>query len=147
MERKRREQGSADSILAQNGEEIELDIDALPSATVVRLYNLVVLGREKGAKPPKKKGGRRSGGGHGFPAGTRKKVNDEHEAERIRRMEEQLASFHGGNGAAGGGAAGGGAPEGDECEQWADPPVDCRWTDSGPSPPPDSDSEEDSEDE
>jgi bromodomain-containing factor 1 len=92
----------------QNGEEIELDIDALPPATIVRLYNLVVRGLTTPRRPKGKKPGRRPGpqGPHnGGSGGSRKKVNDEHEAERIRRMEQQLARFDGGP-AGGGGVAG-----------------------------------------
>lgn len=99
--------------LGDNGEEIELDIDALPAATVVRLYNLVVKGITKPVKPKTKKPGRRSGPQpHG---GNRKKVNDAHEAERIRRMEQQLASFHGASG--GGGNGGGGNGDGDDGDE------------------------------
>ena len=73
----------------QSGE-IELDIDTLPADTVVKLYNLVVRGgRKLTRKVLKPKGGRKATGG-----ANRKTMNEAEEAERIRRMEEQLASFN-----------------------------------------------------
>ncbi len=68
-------------------------------------------------KPKTKKPGRRSGPQpHG---GNRKKVNDAHEAERIRRMEQQLASFHGASGGGGNGGGGNGdGDDGDEDGEW-----------------------------
>ncbi|WWC85549.1 uncharacterized protein L201_000413 [Kwoniella dendrophila CBS 6074] len=100
--------------LGANNEEIELDIDALPVATVIKLYNLV-CGRGKGGS----KAGRKSVGGAGggtkkaakkaSGSGTKTRVNEREEAERIRQMEAQLQSF---DSRASGGVASGAAGTG-----------------------------------
>lgn len=72
-------------------QEIELDIDSLPADTVLRLYNLVCRGRKRGPKKPKPQP-RKSGFG-GAPG--RKHLNEQEEADRIRKMEAKLQSFEG----------------------------------------------------
>jgi bromodomain-containing factor 1 len=70
-------------------QEIELDMNSLPSATVIKLYNLVCKGgrkRGKKAKPQPRKSG--FGGAPG-----RKHLNEQEEADRIRKMEAQLQAF------------------------------------------------------
>ncbi|TXT12465.1 uncharacterized protein COLE_02875 [Cutaneotrichosporon oleaginosum] len=69
-------------------QEIELDMNSLPPATVVKLYNLVCKGRKRGkkAKPQPRKSG--FGGAPG-----RKHLNEQEEADRIRKMEAQLQAF------------------------------------------------------
>ncbi|BEI83743.1 hypothetical protein CcaverHIS002_0403470 [Cutaneotrichosporon cavernicola] len=69
-------------------EEIELDMNSLPPATVVKLYNLVCKGRKRGKKV--KPQPRKSGFG-GAPG--RKHLNEQEEADRIRKMEAQLQAF------------------------------------------------------
>ncbi|WWD06100.1 hypothetical protein V865_004185 [Kwoniella europaea PYCC6329] len=103
--------------LGANNEEIELDIDSLPVATVAKLYNLVCRGRRGGSKPGRKSlGGASAGpGGSAKKAGkkasggvTKRSVNEREEAERIRRMEAQLQSFDSRAGGAGQGLGSGG---------------------------------------
>ncbi|GMK58914.1 hypothetical protein CspeluHIS016_0603560 [Cutaneotrichosporon spelunceum] len=69
-------------------QEIELDMNSLPPATVVQLYNLVCKGRKRGKKT--KPQPRKSGFG-GAPG--RKHLNEQEEADRIRKMEAQLQAF------------------------------------------------------
>ncbi|KAK1926264.1 putative Bromodomain transcription initiation factor [Papiliotrema laurentii] len=86
--------------LGSNNEEIELDIDTLPARTVTKLYNLVVRGGRKAPKNknrPLKKTGRKATGG-----ANRKFMNEDEEADRIRKMEAQLQSFDAGKSQAGG---------------------------------------------
>ncbi|RXK37656.1 hypothetical protein M231_05068 [Tremella mesenterica] len=73
--------------------EIELDIDSLPPLTQVKLYNLVCRGGRKLTRKVQKSkpslgSGRKATGGT-----ARKSMNEQEEAERIRRMEEQLKGF------------------------------------------------------
>lgn len=76
---------------SQNNDEIELDIDSLPARTVLKLYNLVVRGRKTGrSKAGAKKTGRKATGG-----ANRKFMNEDEEAERIRKMEEKLNTYEG----------------------------------------------------
>lgn len=82
----------------QSNQEIELDIDSLPPATVIRLYNLVCRGgRGSGSKRGRGGGGvAKKAGGTGRKAMggvSRRSVNEREEAERIRRMEQQLQAF------------------------------------------------------
>ncbi|KAL1412072.1 transcription initiation at TATA-containing promoter protein [Vanrija albida] len=77
-------------------QEIELDIDSLPNATVLKLYNLVCRGR-KGRGKKNKVQPRKSGFG-GAPG--RKHLNEQEEADRIAKMEAQLQSFEGRSSAA-----------------------------------------------
>ncbi|ORY31924.1 hypothetical protein BCR39DRAFT_479450 [Naematelia encephala] len=81
--------------LGNNNEEIELDIDALPPRTVYKLYKLVCgpkrkMGRKSNSAmgQSSKKPGRKGTGGV-----SRKSMNEQEEADRIRRMEAQLQSF------------------------------------------------------
>ncbi|WVF66399.1 hypothetical protein IAT40_001139 [Kwoniella sp. CBS 6097] len=85
--------------LGANNEEIELDIDSLPQATVVKLYNLVCRGGKTGKRAKQgsaKKASKKATGG-----ASRKSVNEREEAERIKRMEAQLQSFDARGNAAG----------------------------------------------
>lgn len=92
--------------MQQSNEEIELDIESLPSRTVVQLYNLVCRGRT-----PKKGAGRPRGpiSGLGGSSGAipgrkpgrkpgKKHLNEQEEAARIQRMEDQLKNFERGGG-------------------------------------------------
>lgn len=85
----------------QDGGEIELDIDSLPAPTQIKLYNLVCKPAKRLAGPRKpaavgKKPGRK-------PGAPRRSMDEQAEADRIRRMEAQLQSFtSGGAGGAGG---------------------------------------------
>lgn len=69
----------------QASEEIELDIESLPAATVLKLYNLVV------------RKAKRKGTGKGNKGGTgglnRKTTNEDAESERIRALEEKIKQF------------------------------------------------------
>ncbi|KAL7414367.1 hypothetical protein BDY24DRAFT_386720 [Mrakia frigida] len=79
-------------VRCQSSEEIELDIESLPAATVLKLYNLVVRGPKK---PRSRKGG--GGGNKGGTGGLNRKSMDEGvEAERIRKLEAQAAAFEAG---------------------------------------------------
>ncbi|WVW81512.1 hypothetical protein I302_103506 [Kwoniella bestiolae CBS 10118] len=98
--------------LGANNEEIELDIDSLPVATVIKLYNLVCKGKI-GSKPGRKSLGGAGAGGSAKKQGkkasggvTKRGVNEREEAERIRRMEAQLQSFDSRGGAGAGPALG-----------------------------------------
>ncbi|WVQ94014.1 hypothetical protein IAU59_001092 [Kwoniella sp. CBS 9459] len=89
--------------LGANNEEIELDIDSLPQATVLKLYNLVCRGgktgkrgKQAGGAGSAKKASKKATGG-----ASRKSVNEREEAERIKRMEAQLQSFDARGNAAG----------------------------------------------
>ena len=82
----------------ENGE-IELDIDALPSVTQIKLYSLVCRPLGKRARgslsgAPGKK--RPATGGHG-----RKRIDQDAENARIQRMEAQLQNFQNAGGAGG----------------------------------------------
>jgi bromodomain-containing factor 1 len=81
---------------AGQNEEIELDIDSLPPATVVKLYNLVCRGGRKPGRPKGqtavgqgKKPGRKGTGGV-----SKRSMNEQEEAARIKRMEQQLQNFN-----------------------------------------------------
>ncbi|KAJ4476755.1 bromodomain-containing protein [Lentinula aciculospora] len=77
-------------------EEIELEIDLLPTAVLTRLYNVVV--RPMKAAPPKRN---RPGKGTGTGGLKRKSMDEEVEAEKIRQLEQRMAMFdQGANGAA-----------------------------------------------
>ena len=85
------------------GKEIELDIDQLPQAVLLKLYNTVM-------RPIKAKtvgAGRPAGGprhaSHGGTGGLkRKSMDEEAEAERIRLLEERIRLFDHGAQAANG---------------------------------------------
>lgn len=78
------------SLHHQASDEIELDIESLPNATVLKLYELVVRGPKK-AKQVKKSGN--GGNKHATGGLNRKSMNEEVEAERIRKLEAKLAGF------------------------------------------------------
>ncbi|KAJ3872123.1 hypothetical protein F5051DRAFT_445486 [Lentinula edodes] len=81
-------------------EEIELEIDMLPTAVLTRLYNVVV--RPLKAAPPKRN---RPGKGTGTGGLKRKSMDEEVEAEKIRQLEQRMRLFdQGANGAAPSGA-------------------------------------------
>lgn len=75
--------------LLQNSDEIELDIESLPPATVLKLYNLVVRGPKKAKR---EKTGKNK---HGTGGLARKSMNEEVEAEKIRMLEAKLGAFDG----------------------------------------------------
>lgn len=80
----------------QSNQEIELDIDSLPPATVIRLYNLVCRGGRGSGSKRGRGGVVKKAGGTGRKAMggvSRRSVNEREEAERIRRMEQQLQAF------------------------------------------------------
>ncbi|WVN87363.1 uncharacterized protein L203_102541 [Cryptococcus depauperatus CBS 7841] len=81
--------------LGDNDNEIELDIDALPAATITRLYNLVCRsGRGASSKRGRGGGVKKSGTGRKAMGGVNKRsVDEREEAERIKRMEAQLQMF------------------------------------------------------
>ncbi len=66
-------------------EEIELDIDSLPSQVLMKLYNFVL--RPLKTAPPKRSRG--VGGGTGGL--KRKSMDEDVEAERIRQLEQRIA--------------------------------------------------------
>jgi bromodomain-containing factor 1 len=99
----------------QHNDEIELDIDALPSGTIAQLYNLVIKGIEPGQAPPRKKKtgpkpgqngqrhqdhaggpkrpGKKAGGmGGGGKGGGGSK--NQSEAERIKMLEAELSRLN-----------------------------------------------------
>ncbi|AAW46194.2 hypothetical protein CNBK1170 [Cryptococcus deneoformans B-3501A] len=79
-----------------SNQEIELDIDSLPPATVIRLYNLVCRGGRGSGSKRGRGGVVKKAGGTGRKAMggvSRRSVNEREEAERIRRMEQQLQAF------------------------------------------------------
>ena len=77
----------------QSNEEIELEIDLLPSHVLTKLYNFVV--RPTKVQPPKRT---RPGGGKGTGTGglKRKSMDEDAEAEKIRVLEQRMALFNGG---------------------------------------------------
>ncbi|ODN97046.1 hypothetical protein I350_08025 [Cryptococcus amylolentus CBS 6273] len=83
--------------LGSENQEIELDIDSLPAATISRLYNLVCRGQRGGhAKRGRGSGKKATGTGRKAMGGvSRRSVNEREEAERIRKMEAQLQAFSG----------------------------------------------------
>ncbi|WVQ76401.1 hypothetical protein IAR50_006067 [Cryptococcus sp. DSM 104548] len=82
--------------LGSENQEIELDIDSLPAATISRLYNLVCRG-QRGGHAKRGRGGKKAAGtGRKAMGGvSRRSVNEREEAERIRKMEAQLQAFSG----------------------------------------------------
>ncbi|KAL1762446.1 Bromodomain-containing protein [Schizophyllum commune] len=79
--------------IAASNEEIELEIDLLPSHVLTKLYNFVV--RPTKVQPPKRT---RPGGGKGTGTGglKRKSMDEDAEAEKIRVLEQRMALFNGG---------------------------------------------------
>ena len=94
----------------QSNEEIELEIDLLPSHVLTKLYNFVV--RPTKVQPPKRT---RPGGSKGTGTGglKRKSMDEDAEAEKIRVLEQRMALFNGGGADSGSASAPavGGNPE------------------------------------
>ncbi|RDX56080.1 Bromodomain-containing protein [Lentinus brumalis] len=86
-------------------EEIELEIDQLPSAVLTKLYNFVI----RPMKPPVKRP--RTGKGTGTGGLKRKSMDEDVESKKIRALEEKLKSFENGGRASGGGSNGAAAAE------------------------------------
>ncbi|KAI0067882.1 Bromodomain-containing protein [Artomyces pyxidatus] len=75
-------------------EEIELEIDTLPSAVLTKLYNFVLRPlRQPPAKRP------RTGKGTGTGGLKRKSMDEDQEAEKIKALEERMKLFQEPNGA------------------------------------------------
>lgn len=76
-------------------EEIELEIDLLPSAVLTKLYNFVI-------RPTRQPATKRSRTGKGTGTGglKRKSMDEDVEAEKIRQLEERMALFDKGAGGA-----------------------------------------------
>ena len=75
-------------IVVQSSEEIELDIDALPAAVLTKLYNLVL--KPLRSSVPKRA---RTGTGTGTGGLKRKSMDEDVEAEKIRKLEERMRLF------------------------------------------------------
>lgn len=72
----------------QSSEEIELDIDQLPAPLLLKLYNFVVRPlKANNVKRP------RTGTGTGTGGLKRKSMDEDIEAEKIRRLEERMKMF------------------------------------------------------
>jgi len=90
--------------IGNNSEEIELEIDALPSIVLQRLYNFVVRPLKVASKPaasykvPKRTGSGNTGRtGAAATGGVKRKSMDEAaEAEKIRSLEAKAAMLAGG---------------------------------------------------
>ena len=74
--------------LLQSTEEIELDIDQLPAPVLMKLYNYVL--RPLRPAPAKRA---RAGTGTGTGGLKRKSMDEDVEAEKIRRLEERMRMF------------------------------------------------------
>lgn len=74
--------------IRDSAEEIELDIDQLPAPLLLKLYNLVV----RPMKVPTTKR-TRTGTGTGTGGLKRKSMDEDIEAEKIRRLEERMKMF------------------------------------------------------
>lgn len=70
----------------QSTEEIELDIDSLPASVLTKLYNFVL----RPLRPSKRRSNNPGGGTGGL---KRKSMDEDVEAEKIRRLEAQLDRF------------------------------------------------------
>ena len=87
----------------QSQDQIELDIDTLPSQVLIKLYNTVM--RPIKPKPGGRAAGQRNGTGTGGL--KRKSMDEEAEAERIRLLEARIQMFdnaQNGDGVANGGS-------------------------------------------
>ncbi|KIJ45503.1 hypothetical protein M422DRAFT_46574 [Sphaerobolus stellatus SS14] len=73
----------------QSTEEIELDIDSLPASVLTKLYNYVL----RPLRPSKRRTNNPGGGTGGL---KRKSMDEDVEAEKIRRLEAQLHRFDNG---------------------------------------------------
>ena len=74
--------------LLQSTEEIELDIDQLPAPVLMKLYNYVL--RPLRPAPAKRA---RAGTGTGTGGLKRKSMDEDVEAEKIRKLEERMRLF------------------------------------------------------
>ncbi|KAG8830786.1 hypothetical protein FRC17_004244 [Serendipita sp. 399] len=81
--------------IRETSEEIELDIDSLPSHVLIRLYNFVIRpNKPRVGRPPN---GSAANKPAGAIAGTkRKSMNEEEESEKIRQLEATLARLKSG---------------------------------------------------
>jgi len=70
-------------------EEIELEIDVLPTAVLTKLYNYVLRPLRQPTHPKRS----RSGKGTGTGGLKRKSMDEEKEAEKIRQLEQRMALF------------------------------------------------------
>jgi len=70
-------------------EEIELEIDLLPSHVLTKLYNFVLRPLRNNSQPKRSKPGKGTGTG-GL---KRKSMDEDVEAEKIRQLEERMALF------------------------------------------------------
>lgn len=113
----------------QSQEEIELEIDLLPPAVLTKLYNFV-LRPIRQAQIPKKA---RTGKGTGTGGLKRKSMDEDAEAEKIRRLEAQMALFEQ--------QANGGATNGSRADMMAAAPAAAGHDSDGSS---DSSSDDDS---
>ena len=77
-------------LVLQSTEEIELEIDQLPSAVLTKLYNFVI----RPLKPTAQKRSR-TGKGTGTGGLKRKSMDEDVEAEKIRVLEQRMALFNG----------------------------------------------------
>jgi hypothetical protein len=85
---------SLSNILLQSNEEIELEIDTLPPSVLTKLYHFVIRPKQPAAKR------NRTGKGTGTGGIKRKSMDEEVEAEKIRKLEQRMKLFE--QGAAGG---------------------------------------------
>lgn len=78
--------------IRETSEEIELDIDSLPSHVLNRLYNFVIRpNKPRVGRPPNGSSSSKALGVVGQVAGTkRKSMNEEEESEKIRQLEATL---------------------------------------------------------
>lgn len=81
--------------LKNSSEEIELEVDSLPPSVLIKLYNLVIRPLKAG---PKRNRGKSTGTGTGGL--KRKSMDEDVEAEKIRRLEERMALFDNAGGSA-----------------------------------------------
>jgi bromodomain-containing factor 1 len=72
----------------QSQEEIELEIDTLPAAVLTKLYNFVIRPLRQ---PPVKRN--RTGKGTGTGGLKRKSMDEDLEAEKIRKLEDRMKLF------------------------------------------------------
>lgn len=75
-------------LVFQSTEEIELDIDQLPAPVLMKLYNFVL--RPLRPAPAKRA---RTGTGTGTGGLKRKSMDEDVEAEKIRKLEERIRMF------------------------------------------------------
>jgi Bromodomain extra-terminal - transcription regulation len=76
-------------LVFQSTEEIELEIDLLPSHVLTKLYNFVIRPSLRTAAPKRT----RTGKGTGTGGLKRKSMDEDVEAEKIRQLEARMALF------------------------------------------------------